>query len=61
VADGLLRRGYERIGHALDLADTRPQAIVSLARTCAADDPALENLAVQVRHVVDALIGEIGG
>jgi len=61
VAEGLLRRGYERIGHALDPAATSAQAIVSLAQACAGDDSALEDMAAQVHHLVDALIGDLGG
>lgn len=56
AADGLLRRGFERIGHdpgpTADLAD----AITSLADACAAQEPDLRNMAAEVRQVVDRLL-----
>lgn len=55
TADGLLRRGFERIGHdpgPADLAD----AITSLADACAAQEPGLTNMAAEVSQVADRLL-----
>ena len=56
AADGLLRRGFERIGHdpgpTADLAD----AITSLADACATQESGLTNMAAEVHQVVDRLL-----
>jgi hypothetical protein len=56
AADGLLRRGFKRIGHdpgpTVDLAD----AITSLADACAAEEPRLMRMAAEVRQVADHLV-----
>jgi hypothetical protein len=56
AADGLLRRGFEQIGHdpgpTVDLAD----AITSLADACAAQEPRLTRMAAEVRQVADHLL-----
>lgn len=56
TADGLLRRGCERIGHDLgpvaDLAD----AITNLANACAIQEPALTNMATEVSQVAHQLL-----
>jgi hypothetical protein len=56
TADGLLRRGCERIGHdpgsATDLAD----AITGLADVCATQEPRLTRMAAEVRPVADHLL-----
>ena len=55
VAEGSLLRGYQRIGHPVR-SDRAPQEeIVALARACAAEEPRLRHLAVQVYEVVEAL------
>lgn len=56
VCDGLLRRGYERIGAVLDPAAEPGVAIVGLAETCAEQEPGLRDLAMQVRQAADVLI-----
>ena len=57
AADGLLGRGFKRIGHdpgpTADLAD----AISSLADACAAQEPRLTRMAAEVRQVADHLLG----
>jgi hypothetical protein len=56
AADGLLRRGFKRIGQdpglMVDLAD----AITSLADACAAQEPSLTRMAAEVRQVADHLL-----
>jgi hypothetical protein len=56
AADGLLGRGFKRIGHdpgpSADLAD----AITSLADACAAQEPPLTRMAAEVRQVTDHLL-----
>jgi hypothetical protein len=56
VADGLLGRGFKRIGHdpgpTVDLAD----AITSLADACAAQEPSLTRTAAEVREVADHIL-----
>lgn len=56
VCDGLLRRGYERIGAVLDSAAEPGTAIVGLAETCAEQEQGLRDLAMQVREAADVLI-----
>jgi hypothetical protein len=59
AADGLLRRGFERIGHdagpTVDLAD----AITSLADACAVQEPRLARMAAEVRHVAGHLLRSV--
>ncbi len=56
IADGLVRRGYERIGHhpgsTADLAD----AITSLSQACVAQEPGLATMADEVSQVADHLL-----
>jgi hypothetical protein len=56
TADGMLDRGFKRIGHdpgpSADLAD----AITSLADACAAQEPRLTRMAAEVRQVADHLL-----
>lgn len=56
VAGELLRRGFERIGDALAPPGDPRQAIVRLARACAANDPTLECIASEVVGIADALL-----
>jgi hypothetical protein len=57
AADGLLGRGFKRIGldpePTVDLAD----AISSLADACAAQEPRLTRMAAEARQVADHLLG----
>ncbi len=56
TADGLLRRGFKRIGRdptpTVDLADM----ITDLADACAAQEPRLARMAAEVRQVADHLL-----
>jgi hypothetical protein len=56
TAEGLVRRGSERIGHNVgpiaDLADT----ITELADACATREPGLRNMAAEVSQVADHLL-----
>jgi hypothetical protein len=59
AADGLLRCGFERIGHdpgpTADLTD----AITSLADACATQESSLTNMAAEVSQVVDRLLRSV--
>jgi hypothetical protein len=56
TADGLLRRGFKRIGRdptpSVDLADM----VTDLADACAAQEPRLATMAAEVREVADHLL-----
>ena len=56
AADGLLRRGCERIGHDPGPTAGLADAITSLADACATQEPDLRNLAAEVSQVVDRLL-----
>jgi len=61
AAEGLLGRGFKRIGHdpgpTVDLAD----AIASLADACAAQELGLTRMAAEVRQVAARLLGPASG
>src|ERR1022692_605774 len=56
TADGLLRRGFERIEHDPGPTAHLADAITSLADACAAQESTLKNMAAEVSQVVDRLI-----
>ena len=60
TADGLLRRGFEQIGHDPEPTANLAYAITSLADTCASQEPSLTNLAAEVSQVVDGLLRSAG-
>lgn len=57
VADGLLQRGYDRVGRRPDPDASPIEAAVGLAQVCAADEPGLHDLAREIRRV-GALVGK---
>jgi predicted nucleotidyltransferase len=56
TAEELLRRGYERIGRAIDPVTAPLLAITGLATACAQEEPALQGLADRAIRLADALI-----
>ena len=56
AADGLLRRGFERIGRDPEHTDDLADAITSLADACATQESSLTNMAAEVQQVVDRLL-----
>lgn len=57
VADGLLSRGYQRLGLDPGLAADLPDRITELADSCAAIEPGLTDMAAEVREVVTVFRG----
>jgi hypothetical protein len=56
IADALLRRGGQRIGHDLGPTSDLADAITSLADVCATQEPGLADMAAEVRQVADHLL-----
>jgi hypothetical protein len=56
AADGLLRRGVERIGHDPGPTADLAGAITSLAAACATQETSLTSMAAEVSQVVDRLL-----
>jgi hypothetical protein len=56
IADDVLRRGCERIGHDPGSLADLASAITSLADACAAQEPDLTNIAAQVGQMADHLL-----
>jgi predicted nucleotidyltransferase len=57
VTDGLLSRGYERIGLAPAPHADVTELIIRLAESCARLEPALTSMASEVREVAETLLG----
>ncbi|MHB1924700.1 MAG: phosphotransferase [Acidimicrobiales bacterium] len=57
--DGLVERAYERIGLSWQPGVDDQAAVVGLMDVCVAQDPALSDLADQVRQLLDALTTEV--
>jgi hypothetical protein len=56
AADGLLHRGFERIGRDPEHTDHLADAITSLADACATQESSLTNMAAEVHQVTDRLL-----
>lgn len=56
TAEGLLSRGFARLGEHLGPISDLPNAITNLADQCAATDPTLAARAVELHEIVDALV-----
>jgi len=56
TADGLLRRGCERIGHNLGPSADPADTITNLADACAALEPGLTNMAAEVSQLADHVL-----
>lgn len=56
TADGLLHRGFERVGRDPEHTDDRADAITSLADACATQESSLTEMAAEVHQVVDSLL-----
>ncbi len=66
TADGLLRRGWERIGHQPGPTADLAGAIIGLADACAAEEPNLATMAAEIHQAAERLVrapasGEVPG